>query len=364
MRVLAAMSGGVDSSVAAARMVDAGHEVVGVHLALSSAPGTLRTGSRGCCSRGGRRRRPAGRRCARNPVLRLGFRRPVRRGRDRRLRVLLRARRDPQPVCALQREDQVLGAGGQGAGAGLRRGGHRPLRPAVAKAGCAARSTATRTSPTCWGADRRRSCATRPSRSATPPSRRSARRPPAAACRWPTSPTATTSASSPPATPRRSSARASGCAAATVVDAAGAVLAEHDGVHGFTIGQRKGLGIAGPGPDGIAALRHRHRRRARDRRGWVPPRTSTCTVADRRACGVHLRCRRPRVRSSARCRCAPTAASRRGVAELVGRRTAGDAAFAAARRGARPDAGALPARPGRRRSDRQRDDRSTGPESC
>ncbi len=45
------MSGGVDSSVAAARMVDAGHEVVGVHLALSSAPGTLRTGSRGCCSK-------------------------------------------------------------------------------------------------------------------------------------------------------------------------------------------------------------------------------------------------------------------------------------------------------------------------
>ena len=36
----------------------------------------------------------------------------------------------------------------------------------------------------------------------------------------------------------------------TVVDADGAVLATHDGVHGFTIGQRKGLGIAGPGPDG------------------------------------------------------------------------------------------------------------------
>lgn len=51
MRVLAAMSGGVDSAVAAARAVDAGHEVVGVHLALSSAPGALRTGSRGCCSR-------------------------------------------------------------------------------------------------------------------------------------------------------------------------------------------------------------------------------------------------------------------------------------------------------------------------
>ena len=44
------MSGGVDSAVAAARAVDAGHEVVGVHLALSRMPGTLRTGSRGCCT--------------------------------------------------------------------------------------------------------------------------------------------------------------------------------------------------------------------------------------------------------------------------------------------------------------------------
>jgi tRNA-specific 2-thiouridylase len=44
------MSGGVDSAVAAARAVDAGHEVVGVHLALSRMPGTLRTGARGCCT--------------------------------------------------------------------------------------------------------------------------------------------------------------------------------------------------------------------------------------------------------------------------------------------------------------------------
>jgi tRNA-specific 2-thiouridylase len=50
MRVLAAMSGGVDSAVAAARAVDAGHDVTGVHLALSTAPATLRTGARGCCS--------------------------------------------------------------------------------------------------------------------------------------------------------------------------------------------------------------------------------------------------------------------------------------------------------------------------
>jgi tRNA-specific 2-thiouridylase len=50
MRVLAAMSGGVDSAVAAARAVDAGHDVTGVHLALSANPQTYRTGARGCCT--------------------------------------------------------------------------------------------------------------------------------------------------------------------------------------------------------------------------------------------------------------------------------------------------------------------------
>jgi tRNA-uridine 2-sulfurtransferase len=50
MRVLAAMSGGVDSAVAAARAADAGHEVTGVHLALSLNPQSYRTGARGCCT--------------------------------------------------------------------------------------------------------------------------------------------------------------------------------------------------------------------------------------------------------------------------------------------------------------------------
>lgn len=50
MRVLAALSGGVDSAVAAARAVEAGHDVVGVHMALSRTRAEHRTGSRGCCS--------------------------------------------------------------------------------------------------------------------------------------------------------------------------------------------------------------------------------------------------------------------------------------------------------------------------
>ena len=49
MRVLAAMSGGVDSSVAAASMLEAGHEVVGVTLKLWSGPnGEAPTA--GCCT--------------------------------------------------------------------------------------------------------------------------------------------------------------------------------------------------------------------------------------------------------------------------------------------------------------------------
>ena len=50
MRVLAAMSGGVDSAVAAARAVEAGHDVTGVHLALARDPQSHRTGARGCCT--------------------------------------------------------------------------------------------------------------------------------------------------------------------------------------------------------------------------------------------------------------------------------------------------------------------------
>ncbi len=49
-RLVAAMSGGVDSAVAAARAVEAGHDVTGIHLALSRNPRSYRSGARGCCS--------------------------------------------------------------------------------------------------------------------------------------------------------------------------------------------------------------------------------------------------------------------------------------------------------------------------
>jgi tRNA-specific 2-thiouridylase len=50
MKLIAAMSGGVDSAVAAARAVEAGHEVTGVHLALAANPQKYRSGARGCCT--------------------------------------------------------------------------------------------------------------------------------------------------------------------------------------------------------------------------------------------------------------------------------------------------------------------------
>jgi tRNA-specific 2-thiouridylase len=44
------MSGGVDSAVAAARAAGAGHDVTGIHLALSRNPKSYRSGARGCCT--------------------------------------------------------------------------------------------------------------------------------------------------------------------------------------------------------------------------------------------------------------------------------------------------------------------------
>ena len=212
LRVLAAMSGGVDSAVAAARAAEAGHEVTGVHLALSANPQSLPHRRPRLLHHRGLPRRPPRRRRDRHPLLRLGPGRALPRGRRRGLRRRVRGRPHPQPVPALQREDQVRRAARQGARPRLRRGVHRPLRHASSPRPDGGRELhraerrrpRTRaTSSACWtnGSSR-----TRCSRSATPspPRTRSAPRPSAAAWPWPASPTATTSASSPTATPRAS----------------------------------------------------------------------------------------------------------------------------------------------------------------
>jgi tRNA-uridine 2-sulfurtransferase len=249
MRILAAMSGGVDSSVAAARMVDAGHDVVGVHLALSSAPGTLRTGSRGCCSKedAGDARRVAdvlgipfyiwdfadrfkedviddfvsaySRGETPNPCVRcnekikfsalaaralaLGFD-AVATGHyarlsDGRLRRAVDSDKDQSYVLAVLTAQQLRHA--------LFPVGDTP-KPQI-RAEAAARGLAVAKKPDSHDI-----------------------------CFIPSGDT------------QAFLGARIGVRRGAVVDGAGRVLAHHDGVHGFTIGQRKGLGIAGPGPDG------------------------------------------------------------------------------------------------------------------
>ena len=210
MRVWPPMSGGVDSAVAAARAVAAGHDVVGVHLALSADAGRAAHGLARLLLAGGRRRRPAGRRRARHPVLRVGLRRPVHRRRRRRLRRRLRRGPDPEPVPAVQREDQVL----RRCWTGRSRWASTRSAPATTRSctdGRAAARRRRRQGPVVRAgrADRRAAAARDVPAGRHGQGRRCGRRPRRAGCGWPTSPTATTSASSPPATPAASSPPAS-----------------------------------------------------------------------------------------------------------------------------------------------------------
>jgi tRNA-specific 2-thiouridylase len=244
------MSGGVDSAVAAARMVDAGHDVVGVHLALSAAPGALRTGSRGCCSKedAADARRAAdvlgipfyvwdfaerfqadviddfvssyARGETPNPCVRcnqrikfsalsvkaraLGFD-AVATGHyarlsDGRLRRAVDADKDQSYVLAVLSAEQ--------------------LRHAVFPIGDTAK-------PAIRAEAARRGLAV-----ADKPDSHDI-------CFIPSGDT------------RAFLGARIGVRRGDVVTADGSVLATHDGVHGFTVGQRKGLGIAGPGPDGL-----------------------------------------------------------------------------------------------------------------
>lgn len=201
MKVLAAMSGGVDSSVAAARMVDAGHEVVGVHMALSTAPGTLRTGSRGCCSKedAADARRVAD--VLGIPFYVWDFAEKFKEDVINDFVSSYARGETPNPCvrcnqqikfAALSARAVALGFDTVATGHYARLSGGR-LRRAVDR---------DRISLMCLPCSLRSSCATPRSRSATRRSGRSVPRRPAAAWRSPTSRIATTSASYRPGTPR------------------------------------------------------------------------------------------------------------------------------------------------------------------
>jgi tRNA-specific 2-thiouridylase len=243
------MSGGVDSSVAAARMVDAGHDVVGVHLALSSAPGTLRTGSRGCCSKedAGDARRVA-------DILDIPF--YVWDFADRFKEdviddfVASYARGETPNPCvrcnekvkfsALSARALALGFDALATGHYARLSEGR-LRRAV---------DGDKDQSYVLGVlnDRQLATAIFPIGDTPKPQIReeAARRGLAVADK----PDSYDICFIPSGDTRAFLGSRIGIRRGPVVDAGGAVLAEHDGVHGFTIGQRKGLGIAGPGPDG------------------------------------------------------------------------------------------------------------------
>ena len=223
MRVLAAMSGGVDSAVAAARAVG------GRARRGRGAPGALR------------RPRP---RCAADPAAAAPGRTPRTPGGPPTCWTSRSTSgtsppgsaptwsttswpptppgRPPTRACGATRRSSSrrCWTGRSGWASTRCAPGTTPGWPGRRRApSCAGPSTRTRTSPTCWPCSRRRSWRTPCSRSATPASRTCGPRPPRAGCGWPTSRTATTSASSRPATPGRSWPTGSGSGRAPVVDA-------------------------------------------------------------------------------------------------------------------------------------------------
>jgi tRNA-uridine 2-sulfurtransferase len=249
VKVLAAMSGGVDSSVAAARMVDAGHDVVGVHLALSSAPGTLRTGSRGCCSK---EDASDARRVA--DVLGIPFyvwdfaERFAEDVIDDFVSSYARGE-TPNPCVrcnqrikfsALSTRALALGFDTVATGhyARLSRG---RLRRAVDPDKDQSYVLAVLT------ADQLRHATFPIGDTPKPEIRAEAARRGLAVAEKPDSHDI---CFIPSGNTRAFLGERIAVRRGSVVNSDGAVLAEHDGVHGFTIGQRKGLGIAGPGPDG------------------------------------------------------------------------------------------------------------------
>ena len=221
-RVLVAMSGGVDSSVAAALLLEAGHEVVGATLKLWGGESDS-----GCCS-------VADVDDARSVARRLGIEHHTFSfGDDFDEHVVApyvadhAAGRTPNPCIECNRHLKFDRLAAPGRRARLRRRGHRPPRPD--RRACrrhpargARRRPPPRTSPTSSTCSTRRRSPASASRSATSPRPTCAPRPPGSASPPPTSPTARTCASSPPpAAAPRSSSPGSTTHPGTVVDRRG-----------------------------------------------------------------------------------------------------------------------------------------------
>ncbi len=249
MKVLAAMSGRVDSSVAAARMVDAGHDVVGVHLALSSAPGTLRTGSRGCCSKedASDARRVAD--VLGIPFYVWDFAEKFKSDVIDDFVSSYARGETPNPCVrcnqwikfsALSAKAVALGFDTVVTGHYARLSGGR-LRRAVDRDKDQSYVLAVLT------AEQLRQAAFPVGDTPKPQIRAEAARRGLAVADKPDSHDI---CFIPSGDTRAFLGERIGVRPGAVVTADGAVLTTHEGVHGFTIGQRKGLGIAGPGPDG------------------------------------------------------------------------------------------------------------------
>jgi tRNA-specific 2-thiouridylase len=230
-------------------MVDAGHDVVGVHLALSTAPGTLRTGSRGCCSKedASDARRVAD--VLGIPFYVWDFAEKFKADVIDDFVSSYARGETPNPCvrCNQRIKFSALSARAVALGFDTVATGHYArlsdgrLRRAVDRDKDQSYVLAVLT------AEQLRHAAFPIGDTPKPQIRAEAARRGLAVADKPDSHDI---CFIPSGNTRAFLGERIGVRRGAVVNADGAVLASHDGVHGFTIGQRKGLGIAGPGPDG------------------------------------------------------------------------------------------------------------------
>ena len=246
-RVVVAMSGGVDSSVAAALLAEAGHEVIGVTLQLYDHGAAV--GRKGACCAG------ADIHDARDVAERLGIAHYVLDFEARFEAAVIEdfasayaEGRTPDPVRPLQPEDQVPRPAGDRARPRRRRDRHGPLCPprrGRRRAG-AASGTRSRQGPELLPVHHDRGAAGVPplplgeldkaatrgtrcvwaSRSRTSPTARTS-----VSCRWPLQ-----RRGGPPA--------ARALQPGDIVHVDGRALGRHDGIANYTVGQRRGLKVA------------------------------------------------------------------------------------------------------------------------